>query len=111
MAGVPDVAAGPAPYYHALRSMPPVHRMELPMMGVVHVLSRYSDCKAVLASHEFGKGERDRADALFDDDEAAQYAELETRSRPMLFLNPPDHTRIRGLVSRAFTPRRIEALR
>ena len=111
LAGVPDVAADPVPRYHALRAMAPVHTMELPMMGVLHVLSRYADCKAVLASHEFGKGDRDRGDALLDEDEAALYDELQARSRPMLFLNPPDHTRIRGLVSRAFTPRRIEALR
>jgi cytochrome P450 len=111
LAGVPDVAADPAPYYHALRTVAPVHTMELPGMGVLHVLSRYADCKAVLSSHDFGKGDRDRADRVFDEQEAALYAEVQERSRPMLFLNPPDHTRIRGLVSRAFTPRRIEALR
>ncbi len=33
------------------------------------------------------------------------------KSRSLVFMDPPDHTRLRGLVARAFTPRRIEGLR
>jgi cytochrome P450 len=114
IAGVPEVTVDPTAHYRALREQAPVHRMEVPGLGVLHVLSRYADCKAVLASHEFGKGDRlERVPSVFidDDEKAALEAELARRSRPMLFLNPPDHTRIRGLVSRAFTPRRIDELR
>jgi cytochrome P450 len=114
IAGVPEATADPTGHYRALLERAPVHRMELPGFGVLHVLSRYADCKAVLAAHDFGKGERlERGPSLFVDDEDgdALQAEFERRNRPMLFLNPPDHTRIRGLVSRAFTPRRIEQLR
>ena len=115
IAGVPEVLVNPYPHYRALRERAPVHTMELPGLGVIHVLSRYTDCKAVLSSHEFGKGENfDRGPSLFADDDAALNAlaeQLGGRMRPMLMQNPPDHTRIRGLVSRAFTPRRIDALK
>jgi cytochrome P450 len=42
---------------------------------------------------------------------SGQSRENPGRSHAMLLLNPPDHTRIRSLVARAFTPKRIEALR
>jgi cytochrome P450 len=113
--GVPAATADPHSRYRALRERAPVHTMEIPGFGVVHVLSRYADCKAVLSAHDFGKSDIRRAGPMTgdepDEELDAIQAEFERRNRPMLFLNPPDHTRIRGLVSRAFTPRRIEAMK
>lgn len=113
LAGVPDAVADPHAYYRALHEQAPVHRIELPTTGdVLWVLSRYDDCKAVLASHAFGKSDDQmrRAGGMLGQD-LSDVDVNPDRVRPMLFLNPPDHTRIRGLVSRAFTPRRVEALR
>lgn len=111
LAGVPDVVVDPYPHYRALREQAPVHRVELPTGegDVLWILTRYDDCKAVLAHHDFGKdAERTFRRSMFGE----ELPEPRTRgAAPMLFLNPPDHTRIRGLVSRAFTPRRVEALR
>ncbi len=100
-----DGRRDPYPLYHELRSQAPVFRDDFTGSWFV---STFADCRAVLRDPTYIKG--DRPDVL-------TLADGSTRERPanrtesMLFLNPPDHTRIRGLVSRAFTPRRIENLR
>ena len=81
------------------------------------VFSRYDDCRALLRDNRFGNGD-DSVDSAFGsaDPDTVAYRQkmLDDRSdRPksMLGLDPPDHTRQRSLVSRAFTPRRVEGLR
>ncbi|MFM7063548.1 MAG: cytochrome P450, partial [Actinomycetes bacterium] len=72
------------------------------------VLTRYQDCVDALRNPRLGRPEPDMeiANTLTGAPRRAPEQEV-----AMLFLNPPDHTRIRSLVSRAFTPRRVEALR
>ncbi len=86
----------PYPTYQKLREKDPVHRMRL-VDG--WVLTRYDDVQSMLLDHHrfsnWGAGAGDR-----------QY----TRDRSMLDLDPPDHTRLRSLVSKAFTPRSVTAL-
>ncbi len=105
--------ADPNPFYRTLREQSPVH---ISGFGGT-VFSRYDDCRAILRDNRFGNGEGgpDRAFGSIDPETLAYRREMEARRRErplsMLALDPPDHTRQRGLVSRAFTPRRIEGLR
>ena len=72
----------------------------------VFVLTRYSDCQAVLRDHRFSVDPRKST--------APSTGVLPFSQRGldnvMLFEDPPDHTRLRSLVSKAFTPRAIAAL-
>ncbi|MCB1004196.1 MAG: cytochrome P450 [Acidimicrobiales bacterium] len=104
----------PNPYYHRLRAHAPVHHSAT---GAIF-LTRYEDCREVLRDNRFGKATREGDSLIPSSDPAvAEYRrDLLRRRGPdrpmsMLFLNPPAHTRQRGLVSRAFTPRRVEELR
>lgn len=94
----PEGRGNPLPLYHQLRELAPVHRSGLGLWAV----SRYDDCQHVLRDPKFGK--------QIDNVMRPEAAGWPTKPS-MLFLNPPDHTRLRGLVARAFTPRTVEALR
>ena len=105
----------PTPYYHQLRNEAPVHHSA---SGAIF-LTRFEDCRELLRDNRFGKAARDSESLIPSSDPDAkavreaqlERAKAEKRVVSMLFLNPPHHTRQRGLVSRAFTPRRVEQLR
>ena len=101
----PRVYNNPYPTYAALRAKDPVHWS--PLMNS-WVLSRYADVDAVLRDHKhFSNDARNRKSTR-----ARQVQTVVAGGDPsMLFLDPPDHTRLRALVSKAFTPQAIEALK
>ncbi len=103
--------ADPYSRYEAVRSTAPVHRSS---ESGAWYLTRYVDCKNVLHDPRFGRGTEfggDHFGGLGGTDAARRRQELTSGARNMLFADPPDHTSLRGLVSRAFTPRRVETLR
>jgi cytochrome P450 len=102
----PEVLADPYPLYHRLRTESPVHWDPFLHAWVV---TRYADVVTVL--HRFSAQRTPTPEQL-----AAMGLQTLTpiaavMVRQMLFLDPPAHTRIRGLASQAFTPRRVELLR
>ncbi len=79
----------------------------------VYVVSRQDDAASILRDPNFGHGEPEQLRILRKLRESNGGIKFETAEMPIrsfLGLNPPDHTRLRGLVSRAFTPTRINSL-
>jgi len=94
----------PGPLYERMRAEHGRWRSGLGFL----VLTRYEDCMEALRHPRLGRRESDMAETgTLSGREPMDREDTAT----MLFLNPPDHTRIRSLVSREFTPRRVEALR
>ncbi len=106
----PEGKSNPYPRYAAIREHSPVFRSSL---GIV-VVGRYEDCQWVLRDPRFGKGERGpvwEQYGLTETQWSDRFGEVERRTRSMLGLDPPDHTRLRKLVAKAFTPKTVENLR
>ena len=91
--GLLDPALRPNPYprHDELRTTGPIHQDPTG----AYLLTTHHDCDAMLRDARFGHA-RPRPPE---------------RRRPFLFLNPPEHTRLRGLVSKAFTPAAVNTLR
>lgn len=117
-----DPATRPDPYplYALLRERAPVLDSSLGQL----VVSRYEDATAALRDPRLGRAlvgphrdlrGRPGADPVgaagLDADPELRRAYFDMAGHNMLLTDPPDHTRLRRLVSRAFTPRRVEALR
>jgi cytochrome P450 len=102
---LPEVIANPYPSYHRLRAEDPVHLSPLGFW----VLSRYNDCVMVLRDQRFGRaGFEGYLEQVYG---GGTVQEPMPVPKSMLFRDPPDHTRLRSLVNRAFTPRVVEGLR
>jgi cytochrome P450 len=98
----PDHIRDPYPNYHALRAADPVHRSEL---FQAWVLSRHADVWSVLRDPRFSV-DRSQVDPVKSSplpQIGAEFVELGAAlRRVMMFLDPPDHTRMRRIVARAF---------
>jgi len=102
----PEVLANPYPLYHKLRNDDPVH-----WDSFLHawVVTRYADVVHVL--YHFSANRTPTPEQLSTMGLSALSPIAQVMVRQMLFMDPPDHTRLRTLASAAFTPRRVELLR
>jgi len=106
----PEGKSNPYPRYAQIREHSPVFRSAI---GFV-VVGRYDDCQWVLRDPRFGKGEGGpiwEAYGLTEQQWHERFPDLERKATSMLSLDPPDHTRLRRLVAKAFTPKTVENLR
>ncbi len=106
---LPSFLVDPYPAYAALRAQDPVHRS---LALQVWVVTSYAEAEAVLRdaatySSDLGVATSPLALALNHQRAASPLGHVMT----VLNSDPPTHTRLRGLVNRAFTPRTVEALR
>ncbi|WP_046505549.1 cytochrome P450 [Streptomyces odonnellii] len=89
--------------YARARELPGLVRVQLPYGEPAWLVTRYADARLVLGDRRFSRAEEARRDG------PRQWAE--PRTGGILSMDPPEHTRLRTLVAKAFTGHRVEAMR
>jgi cytochrome P450 len=106
----PAHKAAPYPFYARLRAESPVHKVTLPDKQDAWLITRYADVAAALKDERFVK---DKLNALTPGQAAKQPwvpGMFKPLARNMLDVDAPDHSRLRALVHKAFTPRLVESM-
>ena len=105
----PDGQADPYPLYARMHAEARVSRTAFGP----YVVSGYDECQAVLRDPRLGRGVgiEDTSTGVFGDNGGRRGQFFEAGSHNMLLADPPDHTRLRRLVSRSFTASKVEQLR
>jgi cytochrome P450 len=104
----PGFTDDPYPQYAAVRAAAPVYQHPFGFW----LVTRYEDVSWLLRAPGMSVEDRNMADGPMQQLREATYGDsVEVGAMSMLDRDPPDHTRLRKLVSKAFTPRAIEALR
>jgi cytochrome P450 len=93
------------PLYAELGRDEPVSRITLPYGGEAWLAVRHADVRCVLADPRFSRA------AVVGRDVPRVRPEIDDQAASILNMDPPDHTRLRKLVAKAFTVRRVEELR
>jgi len=102
----PEFIRDPYPSYERLRTSDPVHLTE----HASFLVSRHAEVSLVLRDKRFGKDFIERTVRRYGP-QVVEEPVFRSMSHWMLQQDPPDHTRLRGLVVKAFTARRVEDMR
>ncbi|MDA9404691.1 cytochrome P450 [Bradyrhizobium sp. CCBAU 45389] len=102
----PDFIRDPYPHYDRLRAIDPIHVTPFGQF----VASRHADVSLVMRDKRFGKDFVERSKRRYSE-KIMDEPVFRSMSHWMLQSDPPDHTRLRGLVVKAFTARRVEDMR
>jgi hypothetical protein len=105
---LPENRSNPYPIYKRYRDSAPMHRAEPGLW----TFTRYHDILTVLRDDRFSSDPRNATvlEAVAEENDEPRPIR-DVAGRVLLFTDPPDHTRMRTLVNKAFTPRTVERLR
>jgi cytochrome P450 len=106
-----EFGTNPYPVYAHLRETSPVHRTTLPSGVEAYLVTRYADARQALADQRLSKNPRHAYKAWQQGKVGVPGEHRSGIGAHLLNIDPPDHTRLRRLVSKAFTPRRAEEFR